>query len=286
MVKGQGSPLFNQVTLVGLGLIGGSLGLVLRKGRVARKVIGFSRHESTLRRAKARGVIDDGDTELCPEWLGQSDLVVIATPPLAVIPTAQKIAKITTGRLLLTDVASTKAEIVRTLDDSLPSRISFVGGHPMTGSEESGIDAANAKLFQGALCLLTPTARTNRKAAARVVSLWRGVGCRIHKLSPGAHDARVAEISHLPHLAAVGLTLTPDAASLKLAGPGFVDTTRIAAGNPALWEEIFRTNTPSMLKVLARYGDRMEGLRRLIRTKRWTELRRRLGDAQRRCRQL
>lgn len=277
---------FRQVSIIGLGLIGGSLGLALRKGKIARKVIGFSRHEATIRRAIARGAIDDGDTELCPNWLSESDLVVIATPPPAVVPTARKIAKITSGKLFLTDVASTKAEIVRALDRSLPSRISFVGGHPIAGSEQSGIDAADAKLFRGALCLLTPTVRTNRKAVAKVVSLWRGVGCRIHELSPGAHDAWVAKISHLPHLAAVGLTLTPGAALLKLAGTGFADTTRIAAGDPALWEEICRTNPEAILKALKRYGARMDDLRRLIQAGRWTELRRRLAAAQHRRQRL
>lgn len=272
--------MFRQISIIGLGLIGGSLGLALRKGKIARKVIGFSRHGATIRRAIARGAIDDGDTELCPDWLGHSDLVVIATPPLVVVPTARKIAKITTGRLLLTDVASTKAEIVRALDQVLPSRISFVGGHPMAGSEQSGIDSADAKLFRGALCLLTPTARTNRKAVAKVASLWRGVGGSVRTLSPLKHDVRVAEISHLPHLIAAALTATPSVASLKLAGPGFSDTTRIAAGDPALWEEICRTNPGAVLSSLEKFGDRLTDLHRLIRAGRWTELRRCLKNAQ------
>lgn len=257
-------PLFRQISIIGLGLMGGSLGMALRKGRVARRVIGFSRHESTLRRAKARGAIDDGDTELCPDWLGESDLVVIATPPLTVPKIARDIARICPGRLLLTDVASTKSLVVREVEKVLPPRMKFVGGHPMAGSEQSGVEAADAKLFRNVLCLLTPTARTDRKAVARVASLWRGVGCRVRTLSPGQHDAWVAEISHLPHLAAVGLTLTPGVSSLRLAGPGFTDTTRVAAGDPALWEEICSTNSRSVRAALDRFIRQMQDLRRQV----------------------
>lgn len=278
--------MFKQVSIVGLGLIGGSLGMALRKGRVARKVIGFSRHEATIRRAIALGAIDDGDTELCPDWLGHSDLVVIATPPLAVAPTARRIARITSGRIFLTDVASTKSEIVKKLERSLPSRISFVGAHPMAGSEKSGIAAADAALFRDAVCIITPTPRTNSAARARVASLWRGVGTRVVSMPAARHDTLVAQISHLPHLAAAVLTRAPDPAALALAAGGFADATRIAAGDPALWEEICQTNRREILSALGRLQRELNQLKKLLHGNRSRELRQFLAAAQRRRLQL
>lgn len=278
--------MFKQVSIVGLGLIGGSLGMALRKGHVARRVIGFSRSEATLRRAIARGAIDDGDTELCPEWLGESDLVVIATPPLTVAPVARKIAKITTGRLVLTDVASTKSMIVKEVERSLPARVSFVGAHPMAGSEKSGIAAADPALFRGAVCILTPTQSTSSAARARVSSLWRGVGARVVFMPAARHDALVAQISHLPHLVVAAMTRAPEQAALALAAGGFADATRIAAGDPALWEQIGRTNAREILKALDRLQREIASLKKLLHGGRSRELRQFLAVAQRRRLQL
>jgi prephenate dehydrogenase len=257
-------PLFNQGTIVGLGLIGGSLGLALRRQKVARRVIGFSRHERTVRRAKASGAIDDGCTELCPEWLSESDLVVIATPPLSVAKVARRIAKITRDSLVITDVASTKSAIVKELERSLPPRVSFVGAHPMAGSEHSGIEAADPTLFHGAVCLVTPTRRTDAQALSKVYALWRRVGSRVVSLSPQRHDAVVAQISHLPHLAAVGLTLSVSPAALNLAAGGFSDTTRIALSDPALWRQICGMNRRALADALDQYLIRIGQLRDLL----------------------
>ena len=256
-------PLFNQVSIVGLGLIGGSLGIALRRGRVARRVIGFTQSETTLRRAKHKGAVDDGCTELCPDWLGSSDLVVIATPPLSVVPIARQIMRLTSHRFLLTDVASTKREIVRRIEKILPSRIRFVGSHPMAGSERSGIQAADPDLFQGAACILTPTVCTDRSAVAKVSALWRGVGGRPVVLSPARHDALVAQISHVPHLAAAALVLSAQPEALELAAGGFTDATRIALSDPAIWSEICRTNRVELKKGLDRFIAQIERLKRL-----------------------
>ncbi len=257
-------PLFDQVAIVGLGLIGGSLGMALRKGRVARRVIGFARHETTIRKAKARGAIDDGDTELCPNWLGESELVVIATPPLTVVPIARQIVKLTRHRFILTDVASTKGEITQALGSFLPERITYVGSHPMAGSERSGIGAANLDLFRGAPCVVTPVARTSRTAVRRVFALWRSVGGRCVEISPAHHDTLVAQISHLPHLAAVGLTLVAQEEAMGLSAGGFSDTTRIALGDPALWREICWTNRRAITAAMDRLLKELRQLRGLI----------------------
>ena len=279
-------PLFRQVSVIGLGLIGGSLGMALRRGKIARRVIGFSRREATLRRAKRRGAIDDGCTELCPDWLSESDLVVIATPPSTVPRIARQVARLARRPLVLTDVASTKAKIVRDVERALPSRISFVGAHPIAGSERSGIEAADARLFGGAACIVTPTPRTRPAAAARVAALWRRLGCRVERMSPARHDTLVAQISHVPHLAAVGLALFPEQRALRLSGGGFADATRIALGDPALWEEICRTNSREVGRALEQLIKELSALQRMVRRPANGSLRGRFEAARRRRRRL
>ncbi|MBI1953100.1 MAG: prephenate dehydrogenase [Candidatus Omnitrophica bacterium] len=271
---------------MGLGLIGGSLGLALRRGRAARRVIGFSRSEATLRRALARGAVDDGDTELCPNWLGQSDLVVIATPPLSVVPAARRIAKITTGKLILTDCASTKARIVREAERVLPGRISFVGGHPMAGSELSGIAAAQAGLFRGAVCVLTPSRRSPPSAVGKVSRLWRSLGARVVNLPPDRHDALVAQVSHAPHLAAAALVLAASPEALKLSAGGFRDATRVALSDPDLWGEIFSTNGPEVGRAVSRLIRELTRLKGLVAGGRPSSLKRSLLAARSRRRPL
>jgi len=275
-------PLFRQVSIVGLGLIGGSLGMALRQKKIARRVVGFSRHPETIRRAKARGAIRDGDTKLCTDWLGASDLVILAVPPERVLPIAQKIVRLTHHRFILTDVASTKAWIVQSLDRMLPKRIAFIGSHPMAGSQRSGIEAADPHLFHQAVCILTPTARTDPKALWQVARMWECLGSRVERISPQNHDRLVAQISHLPHLVASALTLTPSPKALQLVGSGFLDTTRIAASDPDLWIQILATNRAMVLKALMRHMTQLALLTRLIRLGQMSKMRRWLRAAQRR----
>ncbi len=279
-------PPFRQVTIVGLGLIGGSLGRALRRGRAARRVIGFSRSEATLRRARSGGAVDEGDTELCPKWLSQSDLVVIATPPLAVAPVAQKIARITRGRIVLTDCASTKSAIVKELERSLPSRAAFIGAHPMAGSERSGIAAAQADLFRGAVCILTPTSRSSPAAVYKVSRLWKSVGARVMNLPPDRHDQWAAQISHAPHLAAAALVLAADPKALQFAAGGFSDATRIALSDPDLWSQIFLTNPKQAAAAADRLIQELATLRTLVVRGQASRLRSRLARAQRKRKQL
>ncbi len=253
-------PLINQVSIVGLGLIGGSLGMALRKRGVARRVIGFARHEATIQQAKRKGAIHDGDTELCPDWLGQSELVILAVPPDEVVPMARQVARLTRHSFLMTDATSVKEPVVRSLETLLPSQIRFVGSHPIAGSERSGIEAAEPALFRGAPCIVTPTSRTDPQAVKQVSRMWKGIGSRVVLMDPKRHDSLVAQISHAPHLAAVALALLPEEAALAVAGGGFSDTTRIAASDPVMWEQICRMNKKEVIAALERL---MAGLSRL-----------------------
>lgn len=257
-------PQFKQVSIIGLGLIGGSLGMALRRAKVARRVIGFARHEATIRQAKRKGAIHDGDTELCPDWLGESELVVLAVPPDEAVPMARQVARLTSHSFLMTDATSVKEPVVRSLEPLLPSRIRFVGSHPMAGSERSGIEAADAALFRGAPCIVTPTGRTDPQAVKRVNRMWKGVGGRVVEMDPKRHDVLVAQISHAPHLAAVALTLLPEEAALGVAGNGFAGTTRIAASDPAMWEQICRMNRKEIAAVLDHLVSRLGRLKAAV----------------------
>ena len=243
---------FKQVSIIGTGLIGGSLGLALRRRGIARRVIGFSRSEKTIRRAIARGAIHEGDTELCANWLGESDLVVLAVPPEEVVPMARRIARMTRHSFLMTDMTSVKGPIVGRLDKILPSRIRFVGSHPMAGSERSGIEAADAGLFRGAACVVTRTARTDPAALRRIGRMWRAVDAEVIVMDPRRHDRLVAQISHVPHLTAAALTLFPETAAMPLAGGGFADLTRVAESDPEMWDQICRMNRKEILAALNR----------------------------------
>ncbi len=278
--------MFDRVTIVGLGLIGGSLGMALRRKGLARRVVGIEPRLSALKQARSKGAIDEGFARLTPENLDRSELVVIATPPLAVVGVAKKLARWTRHSFILTDAASTKGEIVQILEKSLPSRISFIGGHPMAGSERSGIGAASPRLFSGAPCIVTRTPRTDKKALARVSGLWHSVGGHVVVLSPSRHDALVAQISHVPHLVAVGLTRATQPAALGLAAGGFSDTTRIALGDPALWHEVCMTNRRKIAQALDRFLRELKSLRELVADGQEGALLKRLRLAQRKRRQI
>ncbi len=278
-------PLFDQVTIVGLGLIGGSLGMALKKRRVARKIYGVDLTAARLHAARSRGAIDEGSARLS-DGLLRTELVIIAVPPTAVPVVVRQIARFTRRPLTVTDVASTKGEIVRAVQKILPPQISFIGGHPMAGSERSGIGAANADLFRESICILTPTPRTKDRALSQVNALWRSVGSHVLFLDPTRHDALVAQVSHVPHLAAVGLTLAVGSGGLKIAARGFADTTRIALSDPALWEEVCTTNRRQIISALDRFLKEIERLKTLVARRKSGLLRRRFEAAQRKRRQV
>jgi len=252
--------LFNRVTIVGLGLIGGSLGMAIRRHRLARRVIGLSRKASTLREAARRGAIDEGTTNPL-QAVGAADVVVIATPVEAVVPIAQRLAPFMPARSILTDVASTKGGIVRALERSMPSPVSFIGGHPLAGSEQSGIRASRAELFEGSLCLLTATARTDRRALHVVRRLWTPLVRRVVVMDPQRHDRLVAAVSHLPHLLAFCLVGATPPRAVAIAPRSFLEATRVARSDPTLWSEIFFSNSSALVTAGEQFDRRWRLLR-------------------------
>jgi prephenate dehydrogenase len=254
---------FKQVTIIGVGLLGGSLGLAVRKLRLAGRVIGVGRREASLLAARKRRAIDA--YSLCAaEGVAGSDLIVLATPVGAFERHLKAIAPSVAPGAIITDVGSTKSLVVRQAQRILRRPGMFVGSHPMAGSEQRGVDFADVNLFRGATCIVTPTPATNKAAMAKVESFWQALGMKLVRLSPAAHDRALAKVSHLPHVLASLLMLLPGEADLELAATGFRDTTRLAGGDVEVWRDIFMSNRPAMLSAVDKLDESLLRLRDLL----------------------
>jgi prephenate dehydrogenase len=278
--------VFQRATLVGVGLIGGSLGMALRARGLAGEVVGVTRAEAAVERARQRGAIDRGGVDPAAGVEG-ADLVVLAVPPEHVVPMARRVIPHLRPGALLTDVASVKGEVVRSIDALVgpAPRGAFVGGHPMAGNEGQGIDAADPGLFEGTVYLITPSPKTPRPAVDRLAELARGLGATPVEMAPDQHDRAVALVSHLPYLVAAALMgATGDA--VPAAGPAFLGATRVAGSPVALWAQICRLNREQIREALRAFreelarleaaigdGDRLQGLLEAARA-----ARRRLGE--------
>lgn len=247
---------FASVAIVGVGLIGGSFAAALKKLDDPPRVIGIDTNPVGLEWALSHGLIDAGslpDGLGAQQWLGAdgADLVVLATPAARTVDWIERLG-VAEYRGVVTDVASTKSAIISAAERCLGDHAAFVGGHPMAGSERSGVEASNPDLFRGAYYVLTPSASTDTDAYRRIHALVSEFGCRVLSVDPGSHDEAVAIISHVPHVAASALVdlaaahAGEDGELLRLAAGGFKDTTRIAAGSPELWTGICLDNADAV----------------------------------------
>ena len=255
--------LFKQVTIVGLGLIGGSLGMALRRRRLAKTVVGLSRTARGLRRAARCGAIDAGTTDPKRAVEG-ADLVVLALPVDCIVPHARRLSRFMRRGSILTDVGSTKRRIVSALQGRLPSGVAFIGVHPLAGSERRGIEHARADLFEDSLCVVTATGRTDRKALARVVGLWKPLVRGVLVMDPARHDRWLAAVSHLPHLVAFCLVEAADQGARAIAPRSFLEATRVAKSDPDLWDDILLSNRTALLASMARFEQRWKRAKRLL----------------------
>ncbi|WP_313561472.1 prephenate dehydrogenase/arogenate dehydrogenase family protein [Diaphorobacter nitroreducens] len=244
--------MFEQLGLIGCGLMGGSFALALKKAGLVKRVVGYSKSPSTTDRARQLGVIDVEAPSALLAAAG-ADIVLLAVPVAATESTLKAIKHLVTPQMLLMDVGSTKADVVQAARRALRDQIgSFVPAHPITGREVSGVEHADVDLYTGRQVILTPTERTLTAQLHRAEDVWRALGCHVSSMSPEAHDASFAAVSHLPHMLAFamisGITAQPNADELlALAGPGFRDFTRIAASDPKMWRDILRANRDEVL---------------------------------------
>ncbi|MBI4589751.1 MAG: prephenate dehydrogenase/arogenate dehydrogenase family protein [Candidatus Rokubacteria bacterium] len=259
--------MIDRLAVVGLGLLGGSVAKAARERGLAREVVAVGRRMESLTAALSDGVVDRATTDL-PDGVAAADFVVLATPVAtieALLPTVWQAAA---DRAVITDVGSTKGVITRCAERLAGDRpLTFVGSHPMAGSELSGYPAARADLFTAALVVVTPTDGTDPLALKRVSEFWEALGCRVIAMDPDDHDRAVAAVSHLPHLAAYALV---DAVArlnrsfFGVAARGFKETTRIAASDARVWREIFLSNRAALNEALAVFRSSLGDLERLV----------------------
>lgn len=249
-------PLERTVAIVGVGLIGGSVGLALRARGLADRVVGIGRNPERLERAQRLGAIDEATTDPVFGVAGAS-VAVICTPVDRIARDAIQAAADGPDDLLVTDAGSTKGAIVAAVEDDPRGRFVFVGAHPIAGSERQGAAHARSDLFDGRACVLTPTARTPEDRLHRARLFWEALGCRVTTMGPAEHDHALARTSHLPHAVAAALAATIPIELLGLAAGAYRDGTRVAAAEAALWAGIFLENRLPVLDALASFRDQL-----------------------------
>jgi len=247
-------PEWDTVAIVGVGLIGGSIGLALQERGLARRVVGIGRRASSLRKARACRTVT-GTTTRLDRGVADADLVVVCTPVADIVDRVCLVAQHCSAGTLITDVGSTKTDIVRRLDRELQGGPLFVGSHPMAGSEKTGPENARADLLVDRVTVVTPTPDTQRDALRRIERFWSSLGARVVRMAPGDHDQAVAMTSHATHVIATTLAAATPPQALPLAASGWRDTTRIAAGDPQLWLQILLANRQEVLRSLGRFEE-------------------------------
>jgi len=249
-------PRWNTVAIVGVGLIGGSVGLALRQRKLAHEIVGIGRRPASLDEALSGGCVTRTATSIARGVAG-AQLVVVCTPVELIAQQVAEAAGCCGPETIITDAGSTKAQVVSAADAALlalengeSGGASFVGSHPLAGSDKAGCRHARADLLEGRVVVVTPTERSRAPAVEEIAAFWQALGARVVQMSPADHDAAIARTSHLPHLVAAALAAATPDDLLPLTATGWADTTRIAAGDPDLWRQIFLANAGHTLSAL------------------------------------
>jgi prephenate dehydrogenase len=259
---------WRKVTVIGVGLLGGSLGMALRKGGLAGEVHGYVRRGSSVAECLQAGALDQATTDLAAAVQG-AELIVFCTPLAQMEALAATAAGKVQKGALVTDVGSVKGQLVRQLEPIFSAQgASFVGSHPMAGSEKMGVSAARADLFVNAACVVTPTSASPQEKIEETEFLWRQIGGRVMRMSPELHDELVARSSHLPHLLAANLAAyvlgQGNAEQAKLCANGFRDSTRIASGSPEMWRDIVVMNRGNVKAALGQFSAGLREFEKLL----------------------
>jgi prephenate dehydrogenase len=266
-----GMTKWNKIALIGVGLLGGSLGLAIKQRRLAAHVHGFVRRRAAVAECEKLGVVDCATLEL-GEAAANADLVVLCTPIAQMRRLVENMLPALKRDALVTDVGSVKGSVIADLENLVASTgAQFIGSHPMAGADKMGVAAARADLFEDAVCVLTPSAKSNQEAVRGLEGFWKGVGARPLKLSAELHDDLVARCSHLPHVVAVELAnyvLSPvhPKEQAMLCANGFRDTTRIASGSPEMWRDIALANRRNVARVLGVFIEDLQEFQHALET--------------------
>jgi cyclohexadieny/prephenate dehydrogenase len=272
-------PLFDRIAILGLGLLGASLALAVRRGGLAGEIAGYARSQETRDRVRELGFCD-GVSETAVDAVKGADLVVLCAPVGAFGALAEAIGPHLRDDCIVTDVGSVKSAVVRDVSPHIPDGVHFIPGHPIAGTEQSGPDAGFAELFDGRWCILTPLGASqddisraaDRAEVERLASFWQGCGSNVDFMDPHHHDLVLAITSHLPHLIAYNIVGTANELEtvtqsdvIKYSAGGFRDFTRIAASDPTMWRDIFLNNREAVLEMLGRFTEDLSALQRAIR---------------------
>jgi len=264
---------FQKISIIGVGLLGGSIGLAARRRKLAREVAGFVRRTASLKDCEKTGAVDYATTDL-QAAVSNADLVILCTPLSQMRPRVVEMLPALKRGAIVTDVGSVKASVVRDLELLVQKYgAHFVGSHPMAGAEKTGVGAARADLFVNAVCVVTPTIISNVAAVRQVEEFWKSLGARTLRLAPAQHDALVSRSSHLPHIVAAALAnlvLDPARPEFQsvLCANGFRDTTRIASGSPEMWRDIILANRENLRVVLDDFVRELQKVQALLRVQR------------------
>jgi len=251
---------FDKVTILGVGLIGASFALALRKEGLCGHISGAGRNEQNLRKARELGIIDSYDLDPAAACM-DSGLILLSTPVGAFRDLIKRCSASLKKGALITDAGSVKGSLVHEIEGLLPGHVRYIGGHPIAGSDRSGIDASSAELFRGAKCVVTPTDRSDAEALKIVTNIWRALGSQVITMDPATHDRIYGAVSHLPHVIAYLLMNTVsdiDTSYLEFAGQGFKDSTRIASSSPEMWRDICLLNRDNIIEALSRFQKNLD----------------------------
>ncbi|WP_284124257.1 prephenate/arogenate dehydrogenase family protein [Parerythrobacter aestuarii] len=267
----SGSGSFQRVAIIGLGLLGGSLGLALREHLPAVATTGYDRDPATRQRAAERGLVG-AVCETAAEAVAEADLVVLCVPVGAMAEAARDIAHALPAGAIISDVGSSKRSVQKALAEALPDHI-CIPAHPVAGTEQSGPEAGFASLFEGRWCILTPPEGAPAEATDRLSSLWQTLGAKVEIMDADHHDLVLAVTSHIPHLIAYTIVGTASdmedvtrSEVIKYSAGGFRDFTRIAASDPVMWRDVFLNNRDAVLEMLGRFTEDLTALQRAIRS--------------------
>ncbi len=257
------------IVILGLGLMGASLALALKKRGITGRITGYARREETRIRAMDNGMLDAVFDDPA-EAVREADIAVICVPIWTIAKLAEQIAGALKPGAVVTDVGSTKSELLKTMDIAFRDSAGyFIGSHPIAGSEKTGMEAGNPDLYDGRLTIVCPSKHTPDTAEQAVVALWKSAGSDVVEMSPAEHDAMLASTSHLPHMVAAALarSVADDDPAMKadFCGTGFKDTTRVASGSADMWVDIIDTNRVALEAELDRFNEELQGLIGILR---------------------
>ena len=265
--SGAGNLFFDKVTILGVGLIGASFAMALRGKGLCGHLTGFGRSEENLAEARKRRIIDSFErsaSDACKD----ADLIVLASPVGTFPGIIRESSAIFKAGAVVTDTGSVKGALVYEIEKLMPAGVSYIGSHPIAGSDRSGIGSSRSDLFENSKCIVTPTAESDPAALEKIMRLWQSLGAHVISMDPARHDRIYASVSHLPHMIAYALVNTAadiDPSSLEFSGRGFKDTTRIACSSPELWRDICLMNRNNLVEMVALFQKNLDTLSRYLR---------------------